>query len=1246
MSKLRSSVVAVLSFASSVIAGSVFASQMYVNNLATPDETVPAGEYGSITVAGSGYKATTFSAQTAIAGGSGSYRDVIAKNVIAQGTYVNTHTFSGWFSVALPTDGSLKTIYFARNNKGGDTHCGYRLAVDSDGVLYVGKTGNQQGTTWQDNAYKKTTSSVMSGAWCYITVALEADAGRSATSRVFVNGSEVEMDSGKFAVNLNGDYCSELSIGAGVSAAGLYIDTEAVTDTTTIIGWATDSNIVEEVPFVRCSSTFTGWLTTSDQLIWENVRLSEIDKVFGTVGGKAISGGVEGPAYFVKNLGMEMTLQFHHQEGDSIKGVVARFTQVGNDVYGKAISGHYKEGTVGETDISDGKAYDVATSDSVYYYGVHDLYATAKTYSAETAAAKWSEIDNWQPTVFVSEEDVAAKLTLLGSAFEFDAGVTARAVIVDSASDVELTASTIPAVARYDLSGCTAKSTLAFDPGAAVVFAGSATKVTKPSVTAEYFIESGKRLYVENPTVAAEMKITQTGVLGYWGTFDIDTPINTSAGEGIEYAGTHVQSNSVGNCTQPTYFSGTITVPDGKNFVLGTTSDLRIIGGETLLAGQALLSHARNGGANITVSGGVLKGAPGAANPYIYYGGWSGVINLTVNGTGHWEAAIKPWGPHIGQYTVTIDVSEQGVFAPTALVLADKSPAATAASGTKLQVRDGGTFMMPAGVPYWIPEEVTSGTATNVITVDTEMVAPLTVAEGATLVICGPEGVTLSLSKISGTGTVIVEGATLDLSSADYSTFTGSISTTGEGKLLPEGLGADDAFVSVTTAEPISVSSWTELPWKGFFGAPVDPSVWSTGVESAHFAGSGRVEIGSVTDEVHPKDVSVAEGVTVAVDGENVLPGTIATVVNDGMIEYTGTQSFDDARVGVFGKVTLAGEHSFVLTQSSVGDKFNSLLSGLSFSGSTVFTNTYATGFVKGYTSPSVPLNVTGGTLDLGNLYLYAAHEDYSYTHKWNAALSNGAVVRDGFICWGYHWWTQCEIVLNKETRLETPMGPMSGGSAKDDGRDGGGSAAYMKVNVNGSATFAPAYLKTTAIDPILKDYEPTGKYANNLQVELRPADEENDAKPTFELPDVVPSWVEVDVYAPGAQLLIPEGRSVAWNAYTWSENSHRHLTLTGAGTFSLQEKGTFAGTSLRLDGPTVVIGDRPIICRDFTYVSGAFQIEGRRPSSRVLVETEVAMSDDIVTELPVIDGRNYVLSDDKLELRSVQKPGFLILFK
>lgn len=325
MSKLRSSVVAVLSFASSVIASSAFASQMYVNNLATPDATVPAGEYGSITVTGSGYKATAFSAQTKVAGGSGSYQGVIAKNVIAEGTYVNTHTVSGWFSVALPTDGSLKTIYFARSS-GGSNHTGYRLAVDANGVLYVGKTGNQQGTTWQDSAYKETTSSVMSGAWCYVTVTLEADAGRSATSRVFVNGSEVEMDSGKFAVNLNGGYCSEFSIGAGVSAAGLYIDTEAVADTATIIGWATDSNIVEEVPFVRCSSTFTGWLTTSDQLIWENVRLSEIDKVFGTVGGKAISGGVEGPAYFVKNLGTEMTLQFHHQENGYVKSVVARFT--------------------------------------------------------------------------------------------------------------------------------------------------------------------------------------------------------------------------------------------------------------------------------------------------------------------------------------------------------------------------------------------------------------------------------------------------------------------------------------------------------------------------------------------------------------------------------------------------------------------------------------------------------------------------------------------------------------------------------------------------------------------------------------------------------------------------------------------------------------------------------------------------------------------------------------------------------
>ena len=240
---------ALVSLFSFLFIGSAMAEKMY-NNPLDGKANVPAGTYGDITVSGNGYMATAFSTQTNITGGEGSYR-----SVIYDGTWVNTHTVSGWFNVTLPTDNSQKTIYFALNENGGN-HTGYRLAVDKDGYLYVGKTGNRDGTSWQDNAYKKTAAAaIQNNTWAYITVALSVS-NKAATPSVFVNGNVATMDSGTFAVNLNGHYCNQFLIGAGVSAAGLYVDTTALSDVATIKSLATDANyVVPYVPAVEATIT-------------------------------------------------------------------------------------------------------------------------------------------------------------------------------------------------------------------------------------------------------------------------------------------------------------------------------------------------------------------------------------------------------------------------------------------------------------------------------------------------------------------------------------------------------------------------------------------------------------------------------------------------------------------------------------------------------------------------------------------------------------------------------------------------------------------------------------------------------------------------------------------------------------------------------------------------------------------------------------------------------------------------------
>lgn len=994
-----------------------------------------------------------------------------------------------------------------------------------------------------------------------------------------------------------------------------------------VLAWSASADV---------TPTFTGWLTTEDQLVWQGVQLSALTDFHGTLGGAAgLNDSPDSPAYFTKNAGSATTLQFHRQDGSGIKGVVVQFTQVGDDVYGKVLSARHKNGTAGVTDISDGTKYDVATSSRAYYYGVHDLYATINTlttYTADTSATAWSQIDNWSPSAFVAGPWSSAVLNLGGERFDFDFGdLVARGVTISSENDLTLTASKVPSdVSFYDLSDTTGKTVLDFDPGESSVLAGSATYAAVESTEATYVIASGKRLYVSDPTAAGKMKITQDGVLGYTDKFDITATPNPQTGEGLEYAGTHTLSAFVGDCVKPLYFSGTITVPHDKDFVKSTTSDVRIIGGETLLKGKTLLSHSSNSGANITVSGGVLKGDPNpTSDPYIYWGGWkNGKIKLAVNGTGRWEAAIKPYGKNgsIGQYQVTITVSGKGVFAPSALAFNEGSD--TSASGARL-VMNGGTFEMPTNVPYWLPEEVESGMAVNVVSADTVMAAPLAIATGATLVIRAKErGTKLALTKISGTGDVLVEGATLDLSAADYSTFGGTITTIGGGKLLPEGIGEGVAMLNVDGM--MSGGKWTVLPWKGFFGAPVDPSVWQTGETKAGFTGSGRVEIGEVDDEVDAESVSLPKTVTVAVGGANVLPGKIA---NDGAIEYTGTQSFTDERKGIDGAVKLAGEHSFVLGKEKAGCK--SIINGIVFAGETVFTNKVATGFVQCFTDSKSPLIVTDGTVDLGNLMVGIAHEDGA--RSWTVDLAGDAIVRGGFLRWGYYWWAQGDIALGGTSRLETPMGPLCGGAASKD--------AFMRVTVGESAAFAPAWLKTVKREAEIGEYEHDATArANDLDVVLGRGDE-TDVAPAFELPDVVPSWVRVYAFSDAARLVIPADTSSTFNGTVISAPGIT-VALSGTGALSAESAGSFEVANVRLDGATVEIGETPFSCAAFEYGSGGFKLIGRRRGSRSLVRTSAPMSENLINQLPPIDGRKYCLSEDRKELSTAKWPGFVVEIK
>jgi len=233
--------------------------EMYHNTLCASNEEVKVarGTYGTaIEVPTNGYYATAFTSNTTLSTTASASIGGNYANIIKDGTYIDTHTVVGWFNVgALPTDSSLKVIYIAQTGKTDGTpttaeHCGYKLAVDKDGKLYVGKIKYDSGMwSWQANdTYKATSASAISGdGWFHIAVANVATVSgstKTVTPKIFVNGQEVEVASGTFAGNLNGNTCVRFYIGAGISAAGVYVDTTALSDAAKVASFATNAYYV------------------------------------------------------------------------------------------------------------------------------------------------------------------------------------------------------------------------------------------------------------------------------------------------------------------------------------------------------------------------------------------------------------------------------------------------------------------------------------------------------------------------------------------------------------------------------------------------------------------------------------------------------------------------------------------------------------------------------------------------------------------------------------------------------------------------------------------------------------------------------------------------------------------------------------------------------------------------------------------------------------------------------------------
>ena len=77
-------------------------------------------------------------------------------------------------------------------------------------------------------------------------------------------------------------------------------------------------------------------------LVWRNIRLKDVVGAVGAGGGNNLSGLAKYPCYFIYNDGTTAKAEFRAYYAGGTFGVFVIFTQVGDDVYARAVDGAYK----------------------------------------------------------------------------------------------------------------------------------------------------------------------------------------------------------------------------------------------------------------------------------------------------------------------------------------------------------------------------------------------------------------------------------------------------------------------------------------------------------------------------------------------------------------------------------------------------------------------------------------------------------------------------------------------------------------------------------------------------------------------------------------------------------------------------------------------------------------------------------------------------------------------------------------
>ena len=134
--------------------------------------------------------------------------------------------------------------------------------------------------------------------------------------------------------------------------------------------------LVEKTPIC------TTWMTDSaDRLVWANTRLADLTDFRCDMDGGSISSGrsphLNCPGFCTFNDGETAYVQFRHFSGGTIWCVKVMFTQVGDDVYGKAVYAKYMKNCASiDFDFdSGGNSTSIATSRTGTGYGACEITA-------------------------------------------------------------------------------------------------------------------------------------------------------------------------------------------------------------------------------------------------------------------------------------------------------------------------------------------------------------------------------------------------------------------------------------------------------------------------------------------------------------------------------------------------------------------------------------------------------------------------------------------------------------------------------------------------------------------------------------------------------------------------------------------------------------------------------------------------------------------------------------------------------